>query len=401
MEKVDFIFVRSVNWLGDAVMTIPALRVLRARFPKAKIVLICPKKLSGLWSGQSFINDTVELLPGCSIFEHIRTIRGYIREHVGKNGNIAYLVLPNSPRTAIEACLSTRFRGIRVGISSGWRNLLLTYPVVRKEQITRMRKRTPAECLKLSQAASAPVEFRKIFPRSHQVYHYLALIDGLTAAVEADVTPISEEFLRPLLDIDLRKQQELLHRLSIPDDAVLYGVNVGAEYGPAKRWSLEAFAEVIRRFSSQFEAERSPHWVLFGGKGDVPATQALEKQLAKDTVELHNVAGKTNLEELALLAGSCVAFLTNDTGPMHVAAAAGAIVIVPFMSTSPDLTSAGSPLDISTADRPASTAKKHFFLRPEGCPCAPCFLKRCPLEKQHCLNGVSVDRVLRCLSEIR
>ena len=97
-------------------------------------------------------------------------------------------------------------------------------------------------------------------------------------------------------------------------------------------------------------------------------------------VRILNLAGKTTLRELCALLKSCRVLLTNDSGPMHVAAAVGTRVIVPFGSTSAALTGPGLPGD-----------PRHALVSANA-PCSPCFLRECPIDFR-CMNGISVETV--------
>ena len=101
---------------------------------------------------------------------------------------------------------------------------------------------------------------------------------------------------------------------------------------------------------------------------------------------VRNVAGRTSLRELLALLARCRALLTNDTGPMHLAAALGVPVVVPFGSTSPELTGPGLPGD-----------PRHRLIRANA-PCAPCFLRECPIDFR-CMNGISVEQVVQAAVE--
>jgi heptosyltransferase-2 len=120
---------------------------------------------------------------------------------------------------------------------------------------------------------------------------------------------------------------------------------------------------------------------LFGGKGDLPLCERIESEIQNSKFKIQNLAGKTSLRELMSLLKLCRVLLTNDTGPMHVAAALGTRVVVPFGSTSPELTGPGLPGD----------ARNHLLK--SDAPCSPCFLRECPIDFR-CLNGISVERVV-------
>src|SRR5439155_10359373 len=163
----------------------------------------------------------------------------------------------------------------------------------------------------------------------------------------------------------------------------LLGINPGAEYGPAKRWPVASFAAVAREVS-----RRNPDclWLIFGGANDRRLCHELE---AIPGVCSLNLAGKTSLRQLMALLKLCRVLLTNDTGPMHVAAALGTPVVVPFGSTAPELTGPGLPGD-----------PRYYLLR-AATPCSPCFRRTCPIDLR-CLTGFTpaqvVDAVCQAIS---
>jgi heptosyltransferase II len=110
------ILVRSVNWLGDAVMTTPALIRLRERFPEAHITLFIPQKLKELWLNFPAVNETICFAPGEGVFAVSRILKS--------NHFDLSLVLPNSPRSAIESWLARVPK--RIGYARPWRNWFLT-----------------------------------------------------------------------------------------------------------------------------------------------------------------------------------------------------------------------------------------------------------------------------------
>ena len=124
------ILVRGTNWLGDAVMTTPALLRLREKFPGAHIALLAPDKLCDLWTNHPAVNETISFASGESVFFIGRKLRA-------GNFDLA-LVLPNSPRSAIETWLA----GIpqRIGHARPWRNFFLTQIVAARADAVKMRK---------------------------------------------------------------------------------------------------------------------------------------------------------------------------------------------------------------------------------------------------------------------
>jgi heptosyltransferase II len=160
----------------------------------------------------------------------------------------------------------------------------------------------------------------------------------------------------------------------------IFGLNPGAEYGPAKRWPVERFISAAK----EIQHRTSCAWILFGGKNDLPITNQIESEIQNPKFKIQNLAGKTSLRELMTLLKLCRVLLTNDTGPMHVAAALGTPVIVPFGSTSPELTGPGLPGDARN------------YLIESDAPCAPCFLRECPIDFR-CMNGIGVESVVEAV----
>ena len=163
----------------------------------------------------------------------------------------------------------------------------------------------------------------------------------------------------------------------------LLGLNPGAEYGPAKRWPVMHFVEAAQRIQERTGCG----WLLLGGPPDVPLAGKLEAMLRTPGSALFNLCGRTSLPELMAALKLCRALLTNDTGPMHVAAALGTPVVVPFGSTSPELTGPGLPGD-----------PRHRLLK-SAAPCSPCFRRSCPIDVR-CMTGITVERVVEAMLEL-
>jgi heptosyltransferase-2 len=162
-----------------------------------------------------------------------------------------------------------------------------------------------------------------------------------------------------------------------------FGLNPGAEYGPAKRWPVDKFIAAARDVQNRTRCT----WLVFGVKADAPLAHRIESAIPSPPSAILDLAGKTSLRELMALLKICRVLLTNDSGPMHVAAALGTPVIVPFGSTSPELTGPGLPDD-----------PQHRPLKSDA-PCSPCFLRECPIDYR-CLNGISVERVVEAVLEV-
>ena len=354
------LLVRGVNWLGDAVMTTPALLRLRERFPEARISLATPEKLAGLWPCHPAIDETISFASS----ENILAVAGKLR---ALKCDLA-LVLPNSPRSSLEVWLA----GIpqRTGYARPWRNFFLTQTVGARAGAVKMHKRSESEIRQLiSQPLESALPAPEIPPSAHQLYEYLHLVAALGARPE----PLAPRLVVAPEEVDAVKKKFGFENLAAP----VFGLNPGAEYGPAKRWPVEKFIAA----ATEIQQRAGGTWILFGGKNDAELAAQIEAKTKSAGLKTQNMAGRTTLRELMALLKFCRVLLTNDTGPMHVAAALGTPVVVPFGSTSPALTAPGLPGNT-----------RHHLLR-STVPCAPCFLRECPIDFR-CLNGISVERVV-------
>jgi heptosyltransferase II len=384
------ILVRGVNWLGDAVMTTPALLRMREKFPAAHITLLTPGKLKDLWLNHPAVDETISFAPGESVFAIAKKIRrrGETPGESGKNAaptargdarptkfDLA-LVLPNSPRSAIEVYLG----GIpqRLGHARPWRNFFLTQAVVSRAGAVKMHKHSVTEIRQLVAADGSQRHNSdgRVLPNAattaHQIHEYL----HLSAALGANPEPLAPQLTVTLEEIEAAKKKFGLEKI----DGPVIGLNPGAEYGPAKRWPVEKFIAAVKEIQQRTNCT----WLLFGGKNDLPLTAQIQSAICNPQSAIINLSGQTSLRELMALLKVCRVLLTNDTGPMHVAAALGTPVVVPFGSTSPELTGPGVPGDA-----------RNRLLKSDA-PCSPCFLRECPIDFR-CMNGISVECVVEAV----
>jgi heptosyltransferase-2 len=367
------LLVRGVNWLGDAIMTTPALQRLREALPKTHITLLTHRKLADLWQNHPSLDAVLT-------FSENESARSVARQLRAGNFDTA-LLLPNSPRTGIEAWLARIPR--RIGYARPWRNLFLTQVVPPRVGHQRMRKRSKGEIRRLiskppnSSSTGALAEVTgKGDSKVHQTHEYLGLAAALGASAEplppkVVVSPAELEAAAAALEPELRKYS----KSAAFNPPLLLGLNPGAEYGPAKRWPAENFATVARQICQQ---HGNCVWLCFGGPTDAQIGREIANLAGDRIIEL---AGKTSLRELMARLKLCRLVLTNDTGPMHLAAALDVPVVVPFGSTSPEMTGPGLPGD-----------PRHHLLR-SNAPCSPCFLSVCPIDFR-CMTGIAVDRVV-------
>jgi heptosyltransferase II len=364
------ILVRGLNWLGDAVMSTPALLRLRQAYPASSITLVTAEKLADLWQNHPALDDMLTFTPRDGVLAISRRLRAASYD-LG-------LILPNSFRSALELWLG----GVpeRIGYGRQGRAFLLTKPVASRRALPRMRKRSPREvrALVASDSLAAADNQPGQCPESpHHIHDYLHLFGQMGA----DPAPIA-----PFLFVGKPEVESFLKRFGLADDPArpLLGLNPGAEYGPAKRWPAEKFIAAACRIQ-EFTGGQ---WLVFGGRSDLELAgritsgiETFSRNLPPGKGGAVNLAGATSLRELVAGLRVCRVLLTNDTGPMHVAAAVGTPVIAPFGSTSADLTGPGLPGD--TRHRPVVSSV----------PCAPCFLRSCPIDFR-CMEQITVEEVV-------
>ncbi len=374
------ILVRGVNWLGDAVMTTPALLRLRQRFPNARIILLVPEKLRDLWEGHPAVDETITFGAGAGLFAVSRKLREWHFE--------VALVLPNSTRSALETWLARIPQ--RIGCARPGRSWLLTTAVPPRVGCLRMQKLSIAAIRKLAAGGTNPqpesanrlgsTQPTAMVGGAHQIHDYLHLVAVLGA---------NPEPLPPRLEVKPAEVEAVARNFSLADPAFnqrpLLAMNPGAEYGPAKRWPVERFVAA----ACEIQQRTGCRWLLLGGLGEVELASRIAEVVAvhNGPVACKNLAGLTSLRELMALLKSCRALLTNDTGPMHVAAALGTPVVVPFGSTSAELTGPGMPGD-----------PRHHLLSSRA-PCSPCFRRTCPIDFR-CMTGISVEQVVEALVDL-
>jgi heptosyltransferase II len=327
------LLIRSSNWLGDAVMSAPTVRAIKNGRPDAEVTIATPAKIAPMWKLVPEVDAIIPLSNG-SLPPVVRLLRRRPSFDV-------VILFPNSLRVALESWLSGIPR--RVGYHGHWRRWLLNQTVP---------------------------EPRKLGPPEHHSLRYLRIARECGAETSNSESFREQAIQHPTSNIQIR----------VADRPLKIGLCPGAEYGPAKRWLPERFAEAATKISAQSSAQ----WTLFGTKNDAAIGGQLAAAIGDHCV---NRIGHTTLDELIDELRECRLLLTNDTGTMHLAALLGVPVVAIFGSTEPRLT---GPL-----------GNGHIVLR-HHVECSPCFLRKCPIDFR-CMKAVStqeaVDAVLSILAE--
>jgi lipopolysaccharide heptosyltransferase II len=333
MSTCDRLLIRAPNWLGDAVMALPALAAVRRAYADRAIVIAARPSVAPLFREQTIAGAEEVLV----VDERSET--GQIRAAQAD----AVLLLPNSFRSAWTA----RLAGVRErwGYLASGRGWLLTRGVRRPR------------------AAGRPL---------HHVEYYRALVKGLGIELGEDAIPRLQARVSTL-----EKADALLERSGIAPGQRIAGFAPGAAYGTAKRWPPDRVATVIVAL-----ARRGTTAVLVGAAGDRDTGRAIESALPTGVTAV-NLIGRTSLGELIGVVARCAAFVSNDSGAMHVAAALGVPVTALFGPTDERVT---APMSAGGAD----VIVRDVF-------CRPCLLRECPIDHR-CMKRIDVDTVLASVS---
>ncbi len=329
------ILVRATNWVGDAVMSLPAIRAVRTRFPAARITLLAKPWVLELYSREQVAD---EILPygAATIRQKVR----FAHELRRRDFDCAILL-----QNAFEAAAVARLAGIpeRIGYARDGRAFLLTRAI--------------------------PVPASGGIP-SHEQYYYLELLRraGIIDALPAP-QPLELEGAQAARD----SGRILLDESGLAGAVI--GVSPGAAYGTAKRWLPERFAAAAAELAN----ERGASVALFGSAGERDLCDTVLAMVARSGVAAANFAGATSLAQFIDMTAACAIFLTNDSGAMHVASALGVPTVAVFGATDDARTGpAGS----------RSRVVKHPV------ECSPCLLRECPIDHR-CMSTVSAGEVAR------
>ncbi|HTH38672.1 MAG TPA: lipopolysaccharide heptosyltransferase II [Pyrinomonadaceae bacterium] len=337
--SIEKIVVRGTNWIGDAVISVPALRELSRLFPEAEIVLHTKDSVEGLFEDVDFID---RILPFEKRSSRIKQTVAQADILCDNEFDLAIL-FPNSFESALTTSLARIPR--RIGYNKDLRGLLLTEPV-------------------------AVPEWKD---KRHEVYYYLNLIAEVerrflgTSTVGGFNPDIS-------LSISKERQQKARQRLQhsgIDLSKPIVAIGAGSTNSMAKRWGTSNFSGLAERLHNEFEAQL----FLVGASSEADVAYEIKKTVSFPLLDL---TGTTNIAEAAAILSVADLLISNDMGLAHVAPAVGTRTAVIFGPTNPVTT------------RPFSD--QAVVIR-HDVECSPCMLRECPIDHR-CMTGVSVERVL-------
>lgn len=333
------IIVKMPNWIGDAVMATPILADIKLHWRDAKLTAMCQPGVASLISCNPYVDEII-----CYSKPSGWTHRIWHRDAIDPLQRGEYdvgVLLTNSFSSAYWFWRGNVKK--RIGFANGLRNILL----------------------------SEAIPFPKNVEKQHLVFTYKKLLECLGI-------PLSST--KPQLFLSEKEKEfakNFLARHGIGGNDIVVGINPGAAYGSAKCWLPERFREVALKLI----AKPNVFVLFFGDQSGAP----LVDQICRDLPEkVFNLAGKTSLRELMALIKSCSIFLTNDSGPMHIASAFNIPLLALFGSTS----------EIKTGPyNQGKVIHKHV-------PCSPCFLRKCPKEDFPCMDKIGVEEVYKELQEL-
>jgi heptosyltransferase-2 len=341
LANVQRILVRATNWVGDAVMSLPALEALRARFPRAEIVLLSKPWVSELYWHHPAVNRQIIYKPKS---DH-RGPLGFaklIRELRAERFDAAVL-FQNAFQAAWMAWLARI--PLRIGYARDRRSFLLHDAI---------EPPLPAAC-------------------GHQVYYYLQLL--FRAGVIDKPQPIEEIRLR-LTEAEKGWALKKLEAVGLSGPRFLVGLAPGAAFGPAKRWLPERFGGLADRLIGALNADV----LIFGSAAERPLAEDIASSM-QHTPTI--VAGETSLRQLLALMARCSLIVANDSGPMHLAAALGIPLVAIFGSTD---------------ERATGPVGTRIRIVKRGAECSPCGQRVCPIDFR-CMQDLSVEEAFRATLE--
>ena len=330
------ILVRATNWVGDAIMALPALRAVRRRFPEARISVVARPYVADIYRGQQICDELIAYDPKAT-HAGLRGRERLVEELRARKFDVALLL-----QNAFDAAWLAWRVGIpeRIDYARDGRRLLLTKRIA------------------VPKRGEIPL---------HEQFYYLELV---RRAGWIDSLP-SESFVGLHVAAEDRQRAERsLCSAGARAGVQRIAIGAGASYGSAKCWPPEHFAEFVNRFRQHADTDV----IVFGTAAEQKVSDAITAGIKGPAISL---VGATTIADLPALLSRCQLFVGNDSGAMHVAAAAGLPVVAIFGPTDPHGTAPITPRCTVVQEKPY---------------CSPCFLRRCPIDHR-CMTRVMPEAV--------
>ena len=326
------LLIRATNWVGDAIMALPALRAVRKKFSLAEISILARSYVADIYREQEIADHLI-------IYDN----KG---KHAGFSGRARLAKELQSQKFDSALLLQNAFDAAwlawraqvpeRIGYARDGRSLLLT------------------KALAVPEKGEIP---------AHEKFYYLEL---LRRASWIDAISDDAWINLNIPNKDRDRAQDVLRGAGARENVLRIAIGAGASYGSAKCWPPSRFAELANRLQSEFESEV----ILFGTFAELPVSKAIAAEMRHRPIDL---TGQTTIAELPALLGQCHLFIGNDSGAMHVAAAVGLPVVAVFGPTDPFGTAPVTPKCSIVQEKPY---------------CSPCFLRKCPTDHR-CMTNIS------------
>lgn len=332
-RNIRKVLVVAPNWIGDAVLALPAIASLRNALPSASVTILGLAHICELFKDSPYADDRI--VYSVSSISTARDIR--------KHAFDLAVLLPNSFRTAMIVQLARI--PYRCGYSRDGRGVLLNIAI------------------KVDARVKGLTQTEYYMNIVNHIFHGQGTPKQFRADREREWLHLSKE--------ELQHAKEILRNHNIPDGTLIIGINPGAAYGSAKRWYPERFALVSRDLANKYGART----IIFGSPQERDIAEEIETLAGAPAI---NLAGKTTIRELMSLIKQCHVFITNDSGPMHMASALDVPVVAIFGSTDPGKTG------------PMGGRK---VVIKKNADCSPCFKRKCPTDLK-CMDMITVEDVM-------
>jgi heptosyltransferase II len=333
-DQVKSVVVRGTNWVGDAVMTVPALRELRRILPEAHITLVSRPNTVDIFVDADFLDEVL-------VYDRagFGSTRKQAREWKRRGFDLAVL-FQNAFEAAAIAFLARV--PMRIGYDAEGRGMLLTN--------------------------SLPLPPWK--DERHEIFFYLNIVAELEQLLHGTST-IESHGPRFDLHISVARRQQAKDALRSQGvlDTPLVLLCPGSINSRAKRWPTECYAALADRF-----AENGARVVLIGSPAEIGVSEQVRQQMRSQPIIM---TGRTSVSEAAAIISVADVLITNDTGPAHIGSAVGTPTLVIFGPTNPLTTRPFAPSAEIIRDPPD---------------CAPCMLRDCPIDHR-CMTAITADEV--------
>lgn len=336
------ILVKEVNWLGDIVMSLPALRALRKAFPKARLSVLIKKELASFFDGAAWIDEIIPYSLRKGLLKGFSDRRKIVSELKSRHFDLAVL-LPNSFDSALWPAMARIPH--RAGYARDARGLLLNH-----------KTKPTAEILEV-----------------HQVHYYLKMLKETI-----DVEGAADQFCPDVSPALSDKMRGYIAQRRKNPGGPLVSLAVAAAYGPAKEWPTERYARLIDLLREKHGAE----CVLVGAPNERRKSEEVAASSKSGAIV---AAGETSVGEALALLSISDAFAGNDSGSMHVSGALGKPTVGIYGSTRFDRT---GPLGART---------KVLYKKIE---CSPCLKRTCRFGHYDCLKQIHAEEVVGALEEL-